>query len=164
MKLYTVHELINESGDPMLRAERMAFVKDGIAWTAFLMPPLWALWHRMWLVFIGYILAVLVFQLLLISLGVSSTTSASVTLIANFLFALEANNLRRWTLERKGYKEVAAVSGRTREECELRFFVDWLEDDKGRKSIASRPPAPISVQEQQSAQSAVPTVGIVGRA
>ena len=41
-----------------------------------------------------------------------------------FWFALEANGLRRWTLERRGYVLVGVVEGRTLEEAERRFFAE----------------------------------------
>ena len=41
------------------------------------------------------------------------------------LFAAEANNLRRWSLERAGHDLVAVVMGKTATEAELRYFRDW---------------------------------------
>ena len=31
------------------RRRRAVFVRDGFSWLAFLLPPLWLLWHRLWL-------------------------------------------------------------------------------------------------------------------
>ena len=33
--------------------------------------------------------------------------------------------MRRWTLERKGWRVAGTVSGRTETECERRFFESW---------------------------------------
>lgn len=158
MKLYTVHQPDEKTADPLEIAERIVFVKDGFAWIALLIPALWALWNRMWLVFVGYLLLASIVQSGLMALGSSTETIAAVTVLINLLFALEANNLRRWTLERKGFTEIGAVAGRSWEECEARFFANWVEAQSGQVGSSSRPSAVTSTP------TAVPTVGIVGRA
>ena len=46
MRFYTVHIL---PGDPD-PGDSIVLVEEGFCWPAFLLSPLWALWHRLWLV------------------------------------------------------------------------------------------------------------------
>jgi hypothetical protein len=39
---------------------------------------------------------------------------------------LEADTLRRWSLERRGWRTLGTVSGKKTAECERRFFDAWL--------------------------------------
>src|SRR3954453_19792345 len=98
MAVYTVHEpppkRFEQTSDP----ERFAFVRDGFSFSAFLFGPLWMLWHRMWLVLLGYIGVSAALELIFSLLG----TAAGPRLVASFLLALlvgmEAATLRRFTL------------------------------------------------------------------
>ena len=54
MPVYTVHEPPMRGLPSVPDAERFAFVRDGFYFWAFLFAPLWMLWHRMWLVLVGY--------------------------------------------------------------------------------------------------------------
>jgi hypothetical protein len=47
-------------------------------------------------------------------------------LALNLLIGFEADTLRRWTLARRGWRTLGAVSGKTAAECERRFFDAWL--------------------------------------
>ena len=44
----------------------------------------------------------------------------------NLLIGFEADTLRRWALDRSGWRMLGSVSGRTVAECERRFFDGWL--------------------------------------
>jgi hypothetical protein len=58
------------------------------------------------------------------------------------LFAFEANDLRRATLERRGYKQVGTAGGSGRDDAELAFFQSWLpqqEKRRHRESASGRP-------------------------
>jgi hypothetical protein len=44
----------------------------------------------------------------------------------NILIGFEADTLRRWGLERRGWHTVATVTGANAAECERRFFDSWL--------------------------------------
>ena len=102
MTIYTV--LAPPAGDRRGRPDPAAFVfvKEGFCWPALFFPRLWLLFRRH------------------VAGACSSTSSsrsavagarrrdrrrrcpASFLVLARFLFALEANELRRWTLERRG--------------------------------------------------------------
>jgi hypothetical protein len=124
MTLYTVLLPRNPQvpGDPQADSDPMAavFVKEGFSWPAFFFAPLWLIFRRLWLVLAGYAIAVLVVGGIGDVLGDGFTGPALVLL--HFLFALEANELRRWTLARGGYRLATVVEGRGVEEAEIRYF------------------------------------------
>ena len=118
MRLYTVHIL---PGDPD-PGETSVLVREGFCWPAFLLSPLWALWHRLWLVavlFLGVEAAVSGAAYLLdpdpISHGAAILGVA--VLIGHF-----ANDLRRWSLDRRGYRLDRVVSGAGHDEALGRYF------------------------------------------
>jgi uncharacterized protein DUF2628 len=133
MAIYTVHE-------PPLRAparsapepEGFIFVRDGFSFAALLFGPLWMLRHRMWLALLGYGVVVAALSLVLklqASAGVGSIVWALVALLLGF----EAGTLRRFTLGRRGYRNIGIVVGDDLELAERRFFDAW-----GRKEAAGR--------------------------
>ena len=36
-------------GSPEQRMEQAVFIRDGFSWPGLIVPPLWLLWHRLWL-------------------------------------------------------------------------------------------------------------------
>lgn len=122
MTVYTVMSP-PPSGDAAQDADRIAFVKEGFCWPALFAAVLWLVWHRLWLGLLGYLAVVVALSLAGEWLGGAS--GAVLGLVFAVLFALEANGVRRWTLERNGWTLAAIVSGSGRDECETRFFHDW---------------------------------------
>src|SRR5262249_62058490 len=64
-KLKDVALSVYPANQPPLRAagtaadpDRFVFVRDGFSWWAFLLTPLWMLWHRLWLALIVYLVFV----------------------------------------------------------------------------------------------------------
>ena len=109
--------------DPEWEAERMVFVKDGFALLALLVPALWLFWHRMWLPLMAYLAYMVALSTVELSFG--SLVSGIIGTGLAFLLALEANNLRRWSLGAKGWRVVGEAVGRNRNEAEFMFFRDW---------------------------------------
>lgn len=105
-------------------ADRTLFIKDGFCWPALVIPMIWTLWHRLWLVFLGYLAIAVAIEALAFAFG-GPAVGISATLFA-LLFAFEANNLRRWTMERRGWNFAGAVAGADRDEAEVRFFSGYL--------------------------------------
>jgi len=123
---YTVHEREDESGDISDRADKIVFVKEGYAWIALVMPLLWLLYHGMWLVLASFVAVMVALQGVFSLSGIGEDIAGPATFVISAMFALLANDLRRWTLGLRGYRLVEPVSGRDLEECETRFFTDWL--------------------------------------
>ncbi|MEN2494413.1 MAG: hypothetical protein TECD_00311 [Hyphomicrobiaceae bacterium hypho_1] len=123
---YTVHEC----PDPVIfrdkRADELVFVKDGFSLLAILLPPIWMLINRLWLIFAGYISSIFILCLFIIILDISSFLLAYFVFGLNLIIGFEADSLVRWTLNRRGWKQIAHITGLTIEECERRFYSYWL--------------------------------------
>ena len=120
MRIYTVHEL---PGAPLDGAGIM-LVKEGFSFPAFAFSWAWLLWHRLWValcIWIG-LTATLSFAMQ-IAFGAGAAMACSLAL--QFLLGAEANDIRRWTLARKGYRELGVTGGGSLEEAERNFFAKW---------------------------------------
>jgi hypothetical protein len=126
MKIYTVHEPPDAPADRLDRADSLVFVKDGFTWAAALFAPLWFLVNRMWLVLVAYIGGMAILQLLLALSGTGQRLSTLIMAGVHILIGFEADTLRRWTLDRNGWRLVGSVTGRNWTDCERRFFEAWL--------------------------------------
>lgn len=116
MRHYSVHAPSDEPDSP----ELFVFIKDGFSWPALFVPILWMLWHRLWLALVYYI----VFVLLIAWTGrlANEDIAVVVAILWSLLFALEANNIRRLSLEDRGWDEVGSSFGKDITEAEARFF------------------------------------------
>ncbi len=144
MAVFTVHGPPLRPVDPVADPERMVFVRDGFSFWAFLLTPLWMLWHRMWLVLVGYLVLASGLLAVLLGLGVSSAEIITAGLLISLLLGLEASTLRRFTLRRRGFKELGLISGSDREVAERRFFETWRRDGASRPA-AGNGPAPTAL-------------------
>jgi hypothetical protein len=125
MPVYTVHEPPLSKGETEGDPIRIAFVRDGFSFWAFLLGPLWMLWHRLWLAFIGYIVVAAALHISLFAMGVTGGTRFAASLLLAILVGLEANSLRRWTLSRRRWRNVGVVVADDPELAERRFFDAW---------------------------------------
>jgi Protein of unknown function (DUF2628) len=128
MQTYTVHEPPHPPADRIDRAASLVFVKDGFSWGAALFAPFWLLAHRLWWPLLGYIVLSGLLELArwVGMLDPRWATMAMVTL--HLLVGFEADTLRRWALEHRGWRTLGSVLGRNYAECERRFFDEWLPD------------------------------------
>lgn len=101
-------------------AERMVFIPDRFSWFAFIFSALYLLWHRMWLPLIAYLAISVGLEIAALEIGGSAPGFAAVVL--SLLLGFEANNLRRWSMERTGWRTVGLACGSDLSEAELRFF------------------------------------------
>ena len=126
MTVYSVYEPPVPAPDLTERADRLAFVKEGFSWPAFLVPLLWLIYYRMWIEFVVLVLVYIGLQLAFDpdSQGHALTVWASFAIAV--LFAFEANDLRAASLERRGYRLAGVASGRDRIDAERSFFHVWL--------------------------------------
>jgi len=150
MSIYTVHEPPLRAGAAAPEPERYVFVRDGFSLWAFLFGPLWMLRHRMWLVFVLYVVISFVLEGLVAVAGASDAGIGAVGLLISLWVGLEAATLRRFTLRRRGWRDVGVISGEDREAAERRFFDAWLQQgtqpaaSPGVPSRAFNPAQPIS--------------------
>ncbi|MGD0023625.1 MAG: DUF2628 domain-containing protein [Xanthobacteraceae bacterium] len=137
MSVYTVHAPPLRAADALPDAERFAFVRDGFSLWAFLLAPLWMLWHRLWLVLASYVVVSAGLETALVAGGAPSWGVALVAVLISLLVGLEASTLRRLTLRRRGWKNVGIVSGDDLEDAERRFFDAWLRDAPSQQGASS---------------------------
>ena len=147
MPVFTVHEPPPRAGDALPDSGRFVFVRDGFSFWAFLAASLWMLWHRMWLVLVGYVIISVAVISLLAALGASHTALVLVGLLISILVGLEASTLRRFTLRRRGWRNIGIVSGDDLEDAERRFFDAWLRGTPSRRapSVMPAPAAPAAM-------------------
>jgi hypothetical protein len=155
MSIYTVHEPPLRAGTPAPEPERYVFVRDGFSFWAFLFGPLWMLRHRMWLVFVLFVALSIVLVGLVVVAGASDVVIAAIGLLISLWIGLEAATLRRFTLRRRGWRDVGVISGEDREAAECRFFDAWLQQG------AQAPAQPV-VSPQALNSSRPVTSGVIG--
>jgi hypothetical protein len=120
MAVYTVHEPLPRKHEDATPPERIRFVRDGFYFWAFLLGPLWMLWHGLWLVFLLYLLGTSVLQIALWAVGASVQVKFAAGVLVAVLVGLEAGTLRRWSLYRM--RERGVIVAPNLETAERRFF------------------------------------------
>lgn len=121
MRIYTVHEL---KGAP-IDGEGLDFVHEGFSWPAFLLALPWLVYERLWLALLLYVVVSTALMAAGAAVGLDETGLFVLSLAWQFVFACEANDIRRWTLSLRGYREIGIVAGRNLVEAEREFFRRW---------------------------------------
>lgn len=115
MRIYTLHE-------PKNKAAEVVPIKEGFNWPAFVLSPIWALWHRLWFWAIGFIAANIFLGWALAQAGgdpfVQNTASFALALIIGWT----ANDLRRRTLIKQGFVERAVLVANNKETAIARYL------------------------------------------
>jgi Protein of unknown function (DUF2628) len=118
MKVFTVHT--RRGGLDPDRA--IVLVKEGFSWPAFFFSFAWALWCRLWFVALGIFLLEVAVNAALSALGADPVSQAAVSLGLAAAIGLVGNDLKRWTLARRGYIDTDIVTGEGADGAERRFF------------------------------------------
>jgi Protein of unknown function (DUF2628) len=126
MSVYTVYEPPLKAHESVPAPERFVFVRDGFSFWAFLLAPLWMLRYRLWLAFIGYVIVAVALLVGLRLIGASATVTTIAVALLSLLVGFEAATLRRFTLSRRGWRNVGIVVGDDLESAERRFFDAWV--------------------------------------
>jgi hypothetical protein len=126
MSVYTVHQPPLRAGGMAADPDRFVFVRDRFAFWAFVMPPLWLLIKRLWLVFVFYVLLLAMVGALLYAADIGQPARGLVVILISFLVGLEAATLQRWTLARRKWTQIGVVVADDRDEAEQRFFAGWV--------------------------------------
>jgi hypothetical protein len=127
MATYTVFEPRLEDSDQAIHAAQFAFVRDGFSWGAFIFGLIWMLWHRLWLVSVLFLLLVCALTAAVTLAHFPTTAVVAMWVLLKLLVGLEASTLRRWTLQRRHWRDMGTIVGDNREEAERRFFDRWIE-------------------------------------
>lgn len=102
--------------------ETAIFVKEGFSWPAFFFPLIWLLYKRMWIVLAFYVVATTAMAILAETTPVSDDAVFLCNLAVSLILGLEGNDLYRWTLARRRYREQAVVIGSNQVTAEQRYF------------------------------------------
>src|SRR5687768_7411566 len=126
MRTYTVHQkpfwATREGRD---LSEGVVVLADRFNWFAFLLPVVWAAWHRLWLVLVGVIVLGAAVEGGAYALGYDAVASGIVSAALALWLGFEANDLRRWTLRRNGWRDLGILVAASHDDAERRFFQSW---------------------------------------
>jgi hypothetical protein len=117
MQLYTVHLRPGSRGEP-----DAVLVKDGFCWPALFFSAIWALWHRMWLAAVGFVGAGAVVEAATDAIGLDPLSAAALSLAVALLIAFGANDWRRASLARRGYRLTGIVAASGADAAFRRWF------------------------------------------
>ena len=148
MAIYTVHAPPLKAGESAPSPDRFIFVRDGFSLWAFLLAPIWMVRHRMWWVFAGYLIVVIVLQVALRLVAAPTWAMLTAAVLLAMLVGFEAATLRRFTLARRGWKNAGIVVGDDLDSVERRCFDAWAGGEGGRwplpRPLVFQPPHPPS--------------------
>jgi hypothetical protein len=123
MSVYTAHARRDDADRPS--PDGIVFVRDGFSFWAFLLGPLWLIWHQLWLVLLGYLVVNGALEVLMSALRIGTGFRLLAMLALAVLMGLEGASLRRWTLSRRNWRQLDVVVGEDLEAAEHRFFQRW---------------------------------------
>jgi hypothetical protein len=156
MAIYVVME--PPAADAAEAAERAVLLRDGFTFLAFLAPPLWLLWHRLW------IEAALAF-----AVGVGSTalgetaglgfTGAALSLLVSIFVGLEGPALRINALRRRGWHEWGVVEASGLAEAEIRYLAGEAPYEAVQPAVP-HPTGPTLVRPALSGLASGPALGL----
>jgi hypothetical protein len=138
MSIYAVYEPPLRAHESVPDPERFVFVRDGFSLWAFLLAPFWMLRHRLWLAFVVYVIVALALLVGLRFIAASTALTIVVSTLLAVLVGFEAATLRRFTLSRRGWRNVGIVVGDDLESAERRFFDGWV----NKRSVEKANPEP----------------------
>ena len=99
MRFWTAH--IRPGAPPVL-------VREGFSWGALIFGPLWLLAHRVWIPAVLTLAAAILIVVL-----AHDGTAAALLLALIVLLGLSGQDLRRWSLDHRGYLLAQVVSARS---------------------------------------------------
>lgn len=126
---------------PAERADRdIVFVRDNFRLLGFLVPPLWLLWHRLWLEALVAV-AVLIGISVVTASGLVAPMFGWLSSLVGLFVGFEGPAMRVAGLRRRGYAETMAVTADNLDEAEIRYLGSV--DDVGPEDKPAPPiPAP----------------------
>ncbi|MGJ4890251.1 DUF2628 domain-containing protein [Bradyrhizobium sp. HKCCYLRH3099] len=124
MPVYTVHAPLAAGAD-LRSTDRFVFIRDGFHLWAAVLGAVWLAWHRLWLAALGWIVLVIVVDVVLARIGVGAGAIASVDLLMAILLGLEASTLKRWSYSRNKWRQLDVVVADDVDAAERRFFERW---------------------------------------
>lgn len=118
MRVYTVH-CRPGSREPDADA---SLVKEGFSWPAFLIPPLWLLYHRLWAALFAVVIVGLVLDIGLDFAGAGPITVFIAGAGFSVFVGFGANDWRRRKMTRLGLPMVGIVAAGDHDAAMRRYF------------------------------------------
>jgi hypothetical protein len=119
MAIYVVMEPTGRGEKP----DTTAFVRDGFSWLGFLLPPLWLLWHRLWIEAALAFVAMAVLSVLAERLNLGLAGSL-LSLLVSLYVGLEGQALRIAALRRRGWREWGVVEAGRLDDADMRYVLE----------------------------------------
>lgn len=126
MKTYLVFEP-PANGRGADSADGVLFLREKFFWMALFFTPLWLLWHRLWLAFVGWLCVATLIAGISYWLELDPNATAIVLWLPSLVVAFEGTELRRRKLLRLGYRDAGVAVGKYLEDAERRYFASWGE-------------------------------------
>lgn len=117
MLTYTVHKKNQSDSDSIA-----IYVPERFSWTAMLLTPFWILYHKLWGVFIGYLICSFLINELIISEIINTSSGFVLYYGLSALFGFSAFDFYRDSLKSKGFKLVDIIIASSEDEAELKYI------------------------------------------
>jgi hypothetical protein len=126
--------------------ERAEIVRDGFSWGAFVLPTVWFLWHRHWVLAALALIGTLGLSFGLAALGAPAGALFAIEFLVHLCLGLEASSLRRLAYGLRGRPVTGLVIAADAEDAETKSFTRWLEGASATAAVhAVSAPAPVRV-------------------
>ncbi len=123
MPSYTVH--VRPGATQSAAADQVVFVPETFSKGAFVTGPFWFIAARAWRALMMWLIAFGALAAVAIGFRLNPEIVLVLALIGQILTGLEANNLWRGALERRGFRFVDVASGEHIEDVEWSYFRRW---------------------------------------
>ncbi|NGN43787.1 DUF2628 domain-containing protein [Mesorhizobium sp. CGMCC 1.15528] len=138
-------------------SDKAVFVRDRFAVFAFLVPPLWLLWHRLWSEAAFAFAAALALAALGEVAGFGVTGSL-LSLLVSIYVGLEGAALRIAALRRRGWREWGVVEADDISDAEIRYLTQAAGTEAGEVEEIVRP---VAVASPHALARPAPSLGLV---
>lgn len=118
MRVYTIH-IHPRRRDP---DRDVVLVKEGFCWPAFFFSVIWAIWKGLWGIALLFLVLEIALGLMFDLLLVGPLAQVALGLLLSLGIGFFANDLRRWTLTRRGFRDGGIVVERSLLSAERRLF------------------------------------------
>lgn len=115
-------------------ARRAVHVRDGFSFLALLFPAVWLLWHRLWIEGVLVLALTLCLASFGAAVGLGAGAATLLSLLVGVYVALEGPALRIAALRRRGMREWGVIRADSRDEAEMRYLLDTVEEAAERPS------------------------------
>jgi len=152
MRVFTIHlrqTALSPDRDAVL-------IKEGFCWPAAMFGPFWALWHRMWFVFLGILAVNILMGVAEAALRVDPITSTAISIGVATLIGFCANDWRRTALTARSW-DMAGLSAAADTDTALRRFFDLHPEALDMKAAAAMPAASPATAPSPAAPPLSPT-------